>query len=77
LWGLPPTIVEAVALHHTPHRTRDAAATPLTLVHIANALVHGDSPNGVREAQLDFNYLQRLLLPGKLEAWRNAIESSA
>ena len=77
LWGLPPAIIEAVALHHTPHRTRDGAATPLTLVHIANALAHGEASNNFREAQLDHNYLQRLLLPGKLDAWRSAIETSA
>jgi HD-like signal output (HDOD) protein len=73
LWGLPATIVEAVALHHTPHRTCEGNATPLTLVHIANALVHGDGAGNAREARLDFNYLQRLLLPGKLDAWLSAI----
>jgi putative nucleotidyltransferase with HDIG domain len=77
LWGLPSTIVEAVALHHTPHRTCDGNATPLTLVHIANALVHGESTTALREAHLDQNYLQRLLLPGQLDAWRTAIGSSA
>lgn len=73
LWGLPSTVVEAVALHHTPHRTCDGMTTPLTLVHIANALVHGDAPGGSAEAQLDFNYLQRLLLPGKLDLWQTAL----
>ena len=75
LWGLPSSVVEAVALHHTTHRTRDGTTTPLTLVHIANALVHGDTPGAHAEAQLDFNYLQRLLLPGKLDLWQTAIRA--
>ena len=75
LWGLPPSVVEAVALHHTPHRTRENTPTPLTLVHIANALVHQDGARAGSEARLDFNYLQRLLLPGKLDAWQTAISA--
>lgn len=73
LWGLPGVVVEAVALHHTPHRTREGTTTPLTLVHIANALVHGDTPGASAEAHLDFNYMQRLLLPGKLDLWQTAL----
>ena len=73
LWGLPSSVIEAVALHHTPHRTREGMTTPLTLVHIANALVHKDNPGGVAESHLDFNYLQRLLLPGKLDLWQAAL----
>jgi putative nucleotidyltransferase with HDIG domain len=75
LWGLPSSVVEAVALHHTPHRTRDGMTTPLTLVHIANALVHNDTPGAGAEAHLDFNYLQRLLLPGKVALWQSALTS--
>ena len=44
LWGLPASVVEAVALHHTPHRTPENTLSPLALVHIANALVHGEMP---------------------------------
>ncbi|HLP06974.1 MAG TPA: HDOD domain-containing protein [Opitutaceae bacterium] len=73
LWGLPVGVVEAVALHHTPHRTRENNLSPLTLVHIANALVHGDNPLQLIEARLDGGYLQRLLLPAKLDLWQSAL----
>ncbi len=73
LWGLPSVVVEAVSLHHTPHRTRETALSPLALVHIANALVHSENPSQLFEAKLDSSYLQRLLLPAKLDLWQTAL----
>jgi HD-like signal output (HDOD) protein len=47
LWGLPDAIVEALAFHHCPSACPDQRFSPLTAVHIANALVHTeDSPGG-------------------------------
>jgi putative nucleotidyltransferase with HDIG domain len=73
LWGLPAAVVEAVSLHHTPHRTRETCVSPLALVHIANALVHSENPSQLFEAKLDSGYLQRLLLPAKLDLWQTAL----
>lgn len=73
LWGLPSVVVEAVGLHHTPHRTRENALSPLALVHIANALVHSENAAQLCEAKLDTGYLQRLLLPAKLDLWQAAL----
>lgn len=77
LWGLPRAITEAVELHHTPHRTRDEQITPLTLVHLANALVHAESTAAPQECDLDAAYLQRLLLPGEPKLWKEIFESAA
>ena len=38
-WGLPPQVIEAVLLHHTPHLCGDRGFSPLTAVHIADALI--------------------------------------
>ncbi len=73
LWGLPSVVVESVALHHTPHRARESTISPLTLVHLANALVHSENAGQLAEARLDGGYLQRLLLPAKLELWQAAL----
>jgi putative nucleotidyltransferase with HDIG domain len=73
LWGLPTIVVEAVGLHHTPHRTRENSVSPLALVHIANALVHAENPSQLVEAKLDTGYLQRLLVPSKLDLWQTAL----
>lgn len=73
LWGLPSSVVEAVALHHTPHRLCDNTVTPLVLVHIANALVNSESPTHLVESHLDSGFLQRLLLPAKIDLWQTAM----
>lgn len=73
LWGLPASVVEAVALHHTPHRTPENTLSPLALVHIANALVHGEMPAPAVEARLDSAFLQHLLLPAQIDLWQAAL----
>lgn len=74
-WGLPRVITEAVELHHTPHRTREEQVTPLTLVHLANALVHAETATMPSEAELDSAYLQRLLLPGEPKQWKEIFDA--
>lgn len=47
LWGLPASIVEAVAFHHAPSQGNTEQFGPLGAVHIASALEHqlcGDEP---------------------------------
>ena len=40
LWGLPVSVVEAIALHHSPQRTTTPAFAALTAVHAANVFEH-------------------------------------
>jgi HD-like signal output (HDOD) protein len=63
IWGLPDQIVEAVAWHHDPARCPERTFTPLTAVHVANAL---EEP----AAAPDLAYLEALGLTGRLETWR-------
>jgi len=70
LWGLPDSIVEAVAFHHQPSRSRDGAFGPTAAVHIANVAAEM-TPNG-RPAvgnELDSAYLVRLGLDADLADW--------
>jgi HD-like signal output (HDOD) protein len=67
LWGLPAIIVEAVAFHHSPERSSLQSFSPLTAVHVANALEHemdGDISN------LNFEYLKKIGVADRLEVWR-------
>jgi putative nucleotidyltransferase with HDIG domain len=65
LWGLPPPVVEAIALHHQPVPNEEAEFTPLTAVYVANILLTpGDA------SRLDFNYLQQLGLLPALPEWQ-------
>ena len=46
LWGLPDTVVEAVAYHHAPTRCPAQQRSPLTAVYLANMLIHAQSGSG-------------------------------
>jgi putative nucleotidyltransferase with HDIG domain len=71
LWGLPDTIVEAVAFHHRPMACLSTEFCALTAVHIANALEHSREAD---PAALDAEYLRRLGIDGRIDTWRTAVE---
>jgi HD-like signal output (HDOD) protein len=63
LWGLPSAIVDAIAWHHQPGQYSGAALAVLTAVHVANALIHGDT------ARLDTAFLERVNLAYRVPVW--------
>jgi HD-like signal output (HDOD) protein len=72
LWGLPASIVEAIAFHHQPNRSDMRLFGPLTAVHVANPLEQEFSkakPCG-RRSELDVEYLASIDLRNRLEEWR-------
>lgn len=75
LWGLPTTIVEAVAFHHQPSRSDVATLGPLTAVHVANVLEHELSESKIIgcEPKLDLEYLENLGLTARIGIWREQI----
>lgn len=71
LWGLPHTVVEAVAHHHRPARVPDSVANGAIVVHVADALVHElEGPEPLEGGRLDHAFLSDVLPPGTLELWR-------
>ena len=72
IWGLPKSIIEAVALHHTPWRQRRHTFSPVTAVHVANILDHEKhpDPNIIMPSQINTTYLKEMGLAGRVEAWR-------
>lgn len=73
LWGLETPIVEAVAFHHRPADYPGKAFSPLTAVHVANALrqewttpATGDQPSTIDPA-----YLEKLHLADRVPHWRD------
>jgi HD-like signal output (HDOD) protein len=70
LWGLPAPIVEAVAFHHTPEKSSLQAFSPLTAVHVANALEH-EIDGG--DASLNEEYLEKIGVANRLDAWRKEV----
>ena len=75
-WGLPASIVEAVALHHSPVALLSNGFCPLTAVHVANVIAHELAPDGHpgQPSLLDMDYLARLGLADRLDAWRQVCQ---
>jgi len=72
IWGLPLSLVQAVAFHHRPSHPGEAHFSSLTAVHAANAIVGGsDSQPGNHATELDQNYLLSLGLHEHVPTWRN------
>jgi putative nucleotidyltransferase with HDIG domain len=73
IWGLPDEIIECAAYHHHPGNFADTNITPMTAVHLANAL-ETDLPLQHHDAfgsAIDMEYLRELNLESKLPEWQN------
>ena len=70
LWGLPDPIVRAIAYHLRPARSSDTTFSPLTVVHVANAVMEEDLAGllGV-PTRIDTDYLQRIGCANRLDTW--------
>lgn len=75
LWGLPPSMLETVSLHHFPSGSCRHAFSPLIAVHVANALVHerDDDTSAVPVSHFDPAHLGELGLSARIGAWRGAV----
>ncbi len=72
LWGLPDSVVEAVAYHTRPWPSPSRSFSPLTAVHAAKALADKRRPQkrGLHAVWLDLDYLTRLRLIDRIPVWR-------
>jgi HD-like signal output (HDOD) protein/CheY-like chemotaxis protein len=71
LWGLPASIVEAVAFHHEPEKSDLKKMSALTAVHVANALTDESEA-----ANLNLDYLHQIGVADRLDDWRNLAAES-
>ncbi|WP_210396904.1 HDOD domain-containing protein [Motiliproteus sediminis] len=78
-WGLPAQVVEAVLLHHTPQLCGDDQFTPLTAVHIADALIPPvqNRANAVLANRLVPDYLEQTGAAPQLKKWQVKANSLA
>jgi HD-like signal output (HDOD) protein len=76
LWGLPQEIIEAVALHHRPEFSPCNEFTPLTALHIANALAHNNLNEELPAVRINMAYLQRIGIDEHLEHWRSMADET-
>ena len=74
LWGLPVPVVEAITLHHEPSKSSHLQFSPLSAVHVADALVNASESSGSSPDELlDSSYLAKLGIQGRLETWRGVL----
>ncbi|MBU0719277.1 MAG: HDOD domain-containing protein [Planctomycetes bacterium] len=75
LWGLPDSIVAAVAYHHSPGAASETAFGTVTAVHVANSLEHHQHAGHDRGSfsQLDRDHLSHLGLLHRIEAWQERV----
>jgi len=71
LWGLPDTVVEAVAFHHAPERLSRRRVDPVAAVYLANLLVDAAQRADAEPAPDEPGraYLQEAGLESELGAW--------
>jgi len=72
IWGLPLTVVEALALHHHPAKLLSTSFCPLAAVHVADSVEHEISgpASPLPDNTIDPTYLADLGLEDRLEPWR-------
>jgi HD-like signal output (HDOD) protein len=73
LWGLPYSILEAVAWHHYPSSSNLKQFSPLTAVHVANVAEHRrqDIEDVKAIPPLDDRYLAELEVTNHVQEWLN------
>ena len=77
LWGLPQSVVEAVAYHHYPGSLASTKIGIVSALHLANGLYHMESDGekeGAMEVYLDVEYLKKVQLFQSLSDWRGLVK---
>jgi len=78
IWGLPPALVEAVALHHQPSASQAEEFGPVVAVHAADVFAQKSAPDKTQTSSLELDqaYLQRIGLGDRSESWRRRCEEA-
>ena len=71
LWGLPDSMVEAIAYHHFPRRGPTDSFGTLTALHIADALER--ERDATHCGYIDLEYLSKLGIADRLPEWRESL----
>jgi HD-like signal output (HDOD) protein len=76
IWGLPRSVVEAVAYHHVPYELACPGLDAVTAVHVADVLVRELNPNSEDGCNVSLNqgYLDAVGVDDHLEDWKYSIE---
>ena len=72
LWGFSNSVIEAIAFHHQPVRSRGRGLSAVTVVHVADVLAHtdGQTDQTGSEPMVDMDYLDQVGLTDRLVVWQ-------
>jgi HD-like signal output (HDOD) protein len=76
LWGFPDPVVEAILHHHSPLDAACTALSPLTIVHVTQALTRSREGKSSK-LDIDEAYLTRVGVHERLPSWIEAVEDLA
>jgi HD-like signal output (HDOD) protein/CheY-like chemotaxis protein len=75
-WGLPGTIVEAVAGHHQPAESLSMSFSPLAAVHVASVYHDEKSSSRLRDrTPIDSAFLARIGCADRDKVWRSKLDA--
>jgi len=78
MWGLPGTIVEAVAWHHEPAGSLSVKFSPLAAVHVASVYHEEEGTSRLRDhTPIDTTFLAGIGCAERESVWRNKLDSDA
>ncbi|MFC2170589.1 HDOD domain-containing protein [Calditrichota bacterium] len=71
IWGLPDTIINAVAYHHNPLDSMSNTCDTIMVVYMANKIANALQSNQAENINetLDMNYLERINSADKVQRW--------
>ena len=79
LWGLPASVIEAVACHHLPARELSSEFTALTALHVANAIDNSLTQQRLpgEETPMDLRYPAELRIIEQLDVFRDIVQNNS
>lgn len=75
LWGLPTSIIDAVAFHHTPGTFSSSGMFPVLYVHCADAFVpeRSEGDSSIPAPALDLPALRKVGLADRVAEWKTLV----
>ena len=76
LWGLPDTVIEALAYHHYPDKIQVDGLSPFISVYLANLFDHQLSAKKAqsKSIEIDKEFVKNNGFDNKIDLWRNLCE---
>ncbi len=76
LWGLPDTVCDAVAFHHSPAKHLAGTFSAAAAIHVADALGHEteEPMESICRPEIDMNHLKSLGVEERVPEWRRILD---